>query len=50
MHGMVTRILPQNTKQEVDEFTTKHETGSRGAELSSLNHRTLKFESLNSHV
>jgi hypothetical protein len=42
---MVARILPRNTKQEVEEFTTKHETGSQGAKLSSLNRRTLMFES-----
>ena len=34
---MVARISPRNTKQEVEEFTTEHETGSRGADLSSLN-------------
>ena len=45
VHGMVARISPRNTKQEVEEFTTKHGTGSRGAELSSLNRRTLMFES-----
>ena len=45
VHGMVARISPRNTKQEVEEFTTKHETGSRRAELSSLNHGTLMFES-----
>ena len=45
VHGMVARIPARNAKQEVEEFTTKHETGSRGAELSSLNHGTLMFES-----
>ena len=35
VHGMVARISPRNTKQEVEE----------GAELSSVNRRTLKFES-----
>ena len=43
VRGTVARISPRNTKQEVEEFTTEHETASRGAELSSLNHW---FESL----
>ena len=32
------------------DFTAKHETGCEGAELSSLNRRTLNFESKWSHM
>jgi hypothetical protein len=45
VHGIVAKISPRNTKLDVEVFTTKYETGCRGAELSSLNRRTLMFES-----